>query len=191
MAAKNLRSWLRRAPVPARVRVLTSDGDIKAYVMPEDGGRRFKAAEEALLSLDPVKLEALDGKDNILRVTDWGDGSKRAVDDEGEELSLEDMTSHDKRVVLISRLLLEASNGAADRHERAYAQGFEKICWLVDVVSQRLQGVEAMLMKLMAREYKRAQEGGEDGDSATQAVTSLLAQVVTQQHPQANGKVKE
>ncbi len=63
----SLRTWLRKAPKPARIRVRTVDGEERLVELSADLRGRWKGAEEAVLAMSAVSVECLDEKGATLR----------------------------------------------------------------------------------------------------------------------------
>lgn len=61
-----LRSWLRRSPQPARLRVRVDDEE-RFINLTADSRNRWKAAEEAVLAMRANVVECIDGDGNVLR----------------------------------------------------------------------------------------------------------------------------
>lgn len=60
-----IHNWLKRRPVPVRVRVETISGEVKTVQAPPN--RRLRNWADTIESLEPLALEALDAQENILR----------------------------------------------------------------------------------------------------------------------------
>jgi hypothetical protein len=87
----NVRSWLRRLPQPAKVRL-----DRKQVVRVGEGKNKWRDVVDVILTQHPHILEALDGDGNIIRVTELeeqgddattADGDKRASPGPNTELA--------------------------------------------------------------------------------------------------------
>ncbi len=194
--AKKLASWLRRAKVPARVRVLDVEGNTKTYEMPPPSdGRRFARAAADLEALSPTRLEAIDEQGNVLRVTEW---EVAGAADAGELPTTND-PEYD-RVYAMTRLIHEAADRGAQRHAEAYGQAFDRVCHLADLVSQRLQATELQAQRALVELGKlRSQGGAPEGPNVDEMIKGMLvskvvgvdmAQVVRAADA-TNGKKKE
>lgn len=173
MAASPLRRWLRRQPHPARLRV---DGRDVAVAT---GAQCWLVTEESVLALNPSRIEAIDPNGVCLRaMTLDNDGS-----DEGE--GDDDVPTNGSDVVLLARLIGEAHDAGARRHAEAYAKSFDKLVELVNILANRLGGLETAWQKAMhqtanaqanAIATAAAAEAAASTDPAGQAIAAMLAQ---------------
>jgi hypothetical protein len=77
----DLRSWLRRAPKPARLRIKTSD-DEERIIELGAGRTKWHACEETVRTSGAVSVQALDRDDKILRACRLSEEDLEADDDE-------------------------------------------------------------------------------------------------------------
>jgi hypothetical protein len=130
-----LRSWLRRQPVPVALRL---DGKQKLLIG-ANSHTKWKDAQAALEEYAPRMIEALDDAGNVLRV--------RVVEQDDEPVDDSSAASaarmaNENRDIQLANVIMEAGDRGARRHGEAYALAFEKMYGLVEVLSQRLGGLE-------------------------------------------------
>ncbi len=78
----DLRSWLRRAPKPARLRIKTADGE-ERFIDLGEGRTKWHTLEETMRTAGATAVECLDAKGAILR-------AQRLTDEELEARDTED-----------------------------------------------------------------------------------------------------
>ena len=167
---KKLSSWLRRPPVPVKLRVTTYDDSVKTVLVPATGGRRFADTAENVQALDPVKIEALDEKDNVIRVTDVESDRPAVAEAEAEG---------DDQITKLARLISAAHDAGAERHANAYALAFEKMYGLVTILADRLTSVEKAWQTTLARQAAAATAASSpEEDKPGSAIENLLATVI-------------
>jgi len=132
-----LRSWLKREPQPERIRATTRGGDEKTIRIGESRSK-WRDAERALEGC--TRLEAINAANETLRV--W---------EEGEDVpkSVLAARANEGQLAELARLLNEAADGAAARHENAYKLAYDQQCLLVKVLSERLQALEGAWHRLL------------------------------------------
>jgi hypothetical protein len=130
-----LRNWLRRVPTPVALRL---DGKQKVLIG-SNPHTRWKDVQAVIEQAEPELIEALDPENNVLRVKvitredDTPDDSQAAA-----AARMRD----ENRDVQMANIILEAGDRGARRHGEAYALAFEKMYGLVELLSQRLGGLE-------------------------------------------------
>ncbi len=190
----NLKSWLRRHPQPYKLRT-----DLGKVLMVGDGRSKWADLEATLATLAPQSLEALDANDQVLRAT------RLEMEDEIEQST---KSSEDRKgqreatYVQIARLLNEAHDAGAKRVGEGYLNCFEKLYALVDILSQRLVGIErayqaqidqrasdALAMVEAAKSGGSGPLDGLIGQMVADAMTKQPAAAAAKTPP-ANGKAK-
>jgi hypothetical protein len=175
----NIKSWLKRAPVPATVRV-----DDTVVPVPE-GSRRWSELEQTIATLSPRKLVALDSDGNTLRAVDL-----EVAEEEAEE-EVATAGKGGSEMVQLARLLLEASDAGARRHAQAYETSFSHLVRLVEVMSERLTAVEVAWQQTLANQAEllaNTTPGGEE-ELAAQAISGMFSDAAKRAPAaKANGK---
>lgn len=168
-----LRRWLRRTPQPAKLRL---DG---TEISVPKGGNKWQVAADSVVALGGERLEALDATGAVLRVLALGD------DDDTSTVAPAPIASHHQQplsdVVLLARLLAEASDAGARRHAEAYSLAFTKMAGLVETFASRLSLLENAWQKAMTT-AARAQadailaqaQPDEAGDEAGAAIQAMM-----------------
>lgn len=182
MAASSLRRWLRRSPQPAKLR---ADGRDVALAT---GANIWARTEETIAAMNPARLEALDSNGMVLRVMTL-DGAEEEKEEEGAKKTTE------SELVLLARIISDAHDKGASRHEEAYRIAFGEFSRLVQILAARLSGLESAWQKAMQQTAQaqadaliaQSQDGG--GDPAGAAVIAMLAQA-TMGAGVANGSPK-
>jgi len=176
MAGKlSLKSWLKKSPVPAKLRIRTDDG-VRELAVETDGARRFANTEAAALAMNPNGMvEALDATGIVLRVIEV-----RAEEPEAESDGLVAQLMKDGEgspvmmpasvVMLFAKLLAEASDQGASRHAGAYEMAFSKQNELLQLVVARLVGVERQVVGMINKIQKA---GGVDEDNVMEQLLAL------------------
>lgn len=180
----DLRSWLRKAPKPARLRLHTADGE-ERFV--ELGDKRFKwiAVEETVRTAGAAKIEALDKDGSILRATRLSEEETDAEDDHDAR------GKYDERLLAKDRLAMAAMlDRYGARMSEAFAQGAkaasasqDKLVNLVEVLTEHLTLAITNLHNVsvnLANVVQAAAEGEGNSDKNGALLTGLLSRVLTQ-----------
>ena len=178
----NLKSWLRRKPEPACVRI-----DGKKTVMIGDGPARWREALQTFDALRPTLLEALNDAGAVLRVT-------RIEPDEDEDED-EDTGGTAPTMPLpvaapatasgtplseltqLAALIMEAGDRGALRHAEAYSLAFAKQTEILQIVADRMTATETAWQQTLANQAERQQsiiDSIPETDAAGSAIGSLL-----------------
>lgn len=139
----NLKSWLRRQPMPTKLRL-----DGKRLLVIGNGKTKWVECLRSIDQLQPTTLEALNEEEHVLRVTTL----KGAPEDDQDED--EKPSSKMTELATLARIITESNDRAAERHERAYALAFEKNYDLVQVLSDRMAGLETAWQTALAQRAK-------------------------------------
>ena len=188
MAASSLRRWLRRAPQPVKLRV---DGRDVAIAT---GANQWAVTEESVLALSPSRIEAIDANGVCLRAMQFD----RDEDDKDDKDDKDKGDAGKTELVLLARLLAEAHDAGARRHAEAYALAFAENTHLVQILAERLSGLESAWQKAMQETAKAqasavlAQAQQSDNDPAGAAIGAMLTTALARGAPpaQANGAKK-
>lgn len=177
----NVHSWLRRLPHPVAVLV---DG---RRVEVGQGKRKWADAEESILALNPLRVEAIDASGTILRAV---------------SLDRDDPTETDKKPVVESelqtfaKLLSAAYTQGANATKDAYAMAFVENTNLVSILAQRLGALEIAWQRAMTQtaslQAQLAEAASEGGDDAVLALLGpmMAGAKVAKANGAANGKAK-
>lgn len=152
----NLRNWLRRAPSPVKVQV-----DDRTVLVGE-GRSKWAELESTILTMQPKRLVLLDADGNILRTTEL-DGTDEVADPAD---ATKDTRSD---LVQLADLISKAHDSGAARHAAAYELAFTKQVELVQILAERLAGLEEAWMKLLGQHAElmgKLAEAAEGGDEA-------------------------
>lgn len=136
MTYTQLRSWLRRSPLPASVR---ADGQILA--IPETPSRWADLAA-TLEALGASRVECLGPDGQILRAVTLD--SPEAPDPAEIEAIREERAERDRvrEAIEIARVVADAADRAVTRHAETYAKVLERYEALVSLSVQRLAVLE-------------------------------------------------
>jgi hypothetical protein len=158
----NLKSWLRRSPPATKLRF---DGK-RVYVVGQ-GKTKWVDAENAIAAYAPTLLEALNEDENVLRVTQLEPGgASDAPTEDPKNVS---------RDVELARIILEATDRGAMRHAEAYTLAFAENTKLVQILAERLGGLETAWQQSLIDKANAANAGdGTPDDPAEAAVLSML-----------------
>ena len=148
----DLHHWLRRVPVPSKLRL-----DGKKILIIGSGKSRWRDAVEHVQTMRPALLEAMNDDDHVLRVTEKLAGTEEEETDEEAAKKFAGQT----QLAQLAGILMEVGDRAALRHGEAYSLAFEKNNQLVQMLVDRLTGAEAALeqMRGLVGELK---EGGDE-----------------------------
>jgi len=176
--------FLRKKPTPASVR--TDAGDKVAIGA---DGAWVKNAREAIEGLAWERLEALSADGSILR-------SLASDVEQEQEQDLGPLESTET-IVRLADLLERAADRAAARHESAYHMAFERYGQLVEVLANRLVGVEQAWSKAMVERARllgvlAEQEGKTSGndDMMSSLVSSMVSGAMSTPAKPAGGNGK-
>jgi len=132
-----LRSWLRRSPVPAQVR---ADG--RVLQIPETPYRWSELAS-SIEALGASRVECLAADGSVIRAASMEDPDERP-DPAEVAAAREDRAERDRvrEAVEIARVVAESSERATRQHAETYARVLERYEGLVSLVVQRLTSLE-------------------------------------------------
>ena len=188
----NLRSWLRRTPLPASMCV----ADLEVAV--PEGKTKWADLTQTIESMAKRgdKIEAYDEEGTLLRAFVWDEGEVRIA--VAPALAV---ANEDARMVEIARLLAEASDRGAERHAQAYQTAFATMENLVNLVSNRLVAMETAWQRAMVAtaEAQAAAVAAQQQDGSNSMMEVMLPMIMGKVLPggmappngTTNGKAKE
>ncbi len=185
-----LRSWLRRKPAPAKVRVRLEEGEERDIAIPGDSRNRWQTVETMVLNSGAVVVECLDAKGALMRSQRIEDTEEVRGDSERDALRKElesNARSRDdavektqKGMAIILDRYADRLNEAFDRGAEAAGQGQDKLVGLVDTLTQHLTLAIANLHTVAANfaSAVQAQGGNHEEQPQSQAMLAQLLGVV-------------
>ena len=152
----SLQSFLKKTPKPTALRVMTEEGE-KTIKVNLKAHRPWGEAEKTIDTLKASRVECLDGKGQVLRSIDL------EVPDEEPLPKKERLSAASSELVLLAKLLNEASDNGAKRHADAYKLGFDMLAALVrSVVDVQVKSMQ-LTNFLMRRVAKLSEDVGTGG----------------------------
>lgn len=170
----HLHSWLRRIPVPDKLRL-----DGKHLFKVGDGPKRWREALDYIESVSPSRIECLNADGDVTRTT--AIEVEKPADDES------DAKPAKGRDVELARIIMEAGDRGAARHAEAYAMSFGKMTELVQILADRMTGLENAWQDTLERradELNKAPQGDDD-DAAGAMVGNLIQLAAARQNQPA------
>ncbi len=180
MSDTQIRNWMQRSPQPDRLRTDTGE------VILLSGRRKWEEAMKAIGAMQPNSLEALNKEGAVIRVYNLDETSGTRIG-----------SSAESELVLLSRIISEAHDKGASRHEAAYKLAFESLLTVTKEMVARLTKLEQTYMHLMERHAKAMEDaamGNEGGDLDALASAFLLNRLSggggepPKPNPKPNGK---
>lgn len=148
----NLKSWLRRVPQPHSLRL-----DDKKVLRISEGKNKWRDILDAVALEQPVKVEALDTDGNVIRVTQLADPEDKQ-DEAGAAKPKSELAE-------LGALIAGAYKSGAEQHAAAFQLAFAENTKLVQVLAERLGGLEkAWQTTLEQRAAEYMQQGGGSGE---------------------------
>jgi hypothetical protein len=175
----NLTAWLRRTPQPKKLKT-----DKGQEIVVGEGRSKWRDAIEVIQELECESVTALDEDGKILRVAHLGDEDGEPAAAAPAPSSLEG----DDRDARLARIIVDACDRAAMRHEHAYSMAFDRLYGLVDVLSRRLVGAEKALDQATVDAFKKAQEAaGGNEEISLEGILKMLPMIqqITSKKPPA------
>lgn len=173
----NLRSWLRKAPAPHSLRVHGADGAPVELAIQHDDPRKWARVIESLDAMAPIKLEALDPKGKVLRVTLCNDPQG----DEPEE-SKGPPQGGSRLAELAFHLNAAADNGAKHVRE-ASKDAMAAMATITQLAVSSVKDATTAIDRL-TRRLERAEaalQQGQAGDGAPDVPSMLLQGMMMRQ----------
>jgi hypothetical protein len=170
-----LRTWLKREPPAASVRVHVGEDDEERIIKidPTDP-RRWARTEETIAALDASCVEALDLEGNVLRAQPLGE---EEAADPGASSAIALDPADEPPLVQLARLLNEASENSAQRHETAYKTAFDLLAEIVRLCINNMVAVSKTNERLNRR-LEQIEAAPGEGASDPQALPEMFVQGV-------------
>lgn len=180
--ATELRNWLTRQPQPVMLHCYDDEDELRK-VKVGLGRAKWRDAEAAISNA--ARVEALDADGNVMRVCELDSGEVTAT---GKGPSKGDKSPD---IVQLARLLHEAHDAGAARHEAAYRMGFDSLAALVNTLAERLAVMEMAWHKLLLAQQEAA--GFDPNAPLVQQVVAMAlgGQPPKVEPPKPNGKEKK
>ena len=160
----NLRSWLRKAPTPHSLRVVTAEG-LQDIAVDQTDARKWARAAETIEALAPTRLDALDAKGKLLR-------SVPIAPSDDDETPAKDAPTTSKLAELAKHLNAAADNSAKHVRE-ATKEGMDAMVRVVQIAVQSLEKVAGSMDRL-SRRLEAAQSAVNAGEADAEDVPSIL-----------------
>jgi len=156
-----LRTWLKQTACHSvRVRVGNEDHAVK---VDHDDQRRWARTEDTILSMGATKVHALAKDGSVIRAMDLEVVKER---EEEARASGKAPIGEENELAQLARVLNEAHDNAAKRHEGAYLQGFSMLVGLtqkaVDATLELSKANERLNRRLETLEVAAATGSTED-----------------------------
>jgi hypothetical protein len=176
----DLRSWLRRAPKPKKLRIKTGDGEERVIELGK-GRYLWNEVENTVRTAEAVSVECLDAEGTILRAT------RLSGDDDPEDFE----GSKDEGAKNLSKAMREQAamldaygrrmNEAFARGAAAASESQDKLVALVEVLTQHLtlaitnlHNISTNYAQVVAQQSSDG-EGGLDSTKLLQGVMAMVA----------------
>jgi hypothetical protein len=176
----DLRSWLRRAPKPKKLRIKTGDGEERVIELGK-GRYLWNEVENTVRTAEAVAVECLDAEGTILRAT-------RLIDDDGDSENFEG--GKDEGAKSLSKAMREQAamldaygrrmNEAFARGAAAASESQDKLVALVEVLTQHLTLAITNLHNIStnyAQVVAAQSDSGEGGLDSTKLLQGVMAMV--------------
>lgn len=168
-----LHTWLRRNPQPAKLRL---DGRLIIAVSP-DGKSRWADCIESIGAAGATKVEALNEAGETLRTTRVDVDESLDLEEAAAKRARDAEQDKQGQFVQIARLIQEANDAGAARHADAYSLAFDKMVGMVQILSDRMAGLESAwqgTLESRAVELQNATPEAEEVDPAGAAIGTLI-----------------
>ena len=166
----DIKHWLRKQPVATSVRCVCADGQVRMVRIDGKSKRRFVDAEDVIVEMRAISIEALDAKGNSIRMTEL----EGAADVGNVPVAANEKQSD---LAHFASLLAQAYKDGAKATESPTKMAFDTLGHLIQLVLKRLDDVEARHVKQLnvaARALESA--GGGGGDDAENPLMAMLGQ---------------
>jgi hypothetical protein len=180
-----IRTWCRKTPQPAKLRLITADDEVTDVRLTADARNRWKTAEETILNTPGVvSVQAIDADGNILRtlplaeLVEDEDGAVGGValadpDERDENRFAKQRTKDAAAMALMLDRYGHRLNEAFERGADAAAVSQENLVRLVETLSVHLSNAITNLHKVAVMYANQVQ-----GDEPEDKNGALVAQVV-------------
>jgi hypothetical protein len=170
--------------------------DGKKQVMISDNPKvRWREALNTIEALRPSMVELLDNEARVLRVTNISAADYKRNGLDGEEDEEDERTVQldpNDRDVKLAQLILEATDRGAVRHAEAYTFAFGKVTEFMQVLADRLTGLEGAWQDTLTQlaEAKGNAGGSDDGADMVGNVVKLAVEKQIENAMVKNGHTK-
>ncbi len=172
MEARQLRGWLLCQPRPASLRIEAGDGQI--HTMEIALPVRWVEIAHSVCSLQPVKVEALDAKKNLLRAV----RPDEIENDDRPPLNTSlEQDPENARLITFAKLLAEAYKDSREFTAVAFdklGELFQAVVRKADSQEKTISALDRMVQKLMLEKVAAGVGGDGDGDGGPLTLDSLL-----------------
>lgn len=172
MKTKSLRAWLRREPVPDKIKVRMEDGEEKDIHIPGDIRNRWKTVEASINASNAVAVECFDKKGTLLRAQEL---EHDAEEDENEtpESKLEARRLKDWTGML--QAVMAEQNTSFKNGVAAAAQSQDSLVNLVDTMAQHFAAALTNIHNIVANMAIMQQQHAEQSAKQTQLIAQLTS----------------
>jgi len=186
MDAKELRGWLLVQPRPTSLRIEAGDGQL--HKMEVQHGVRWIEMANSIWSLQPVKVEALDEKGNLLRAV-------RPDDIESTErvpanASLQ-QDPENARLITFAQLLADAYKDSREFTAMAFdklGELFQAVVAKANTQEKTISALDRMVQKLMLEKVADG-AGGESADGTLTLDSLVQGMLQGRLQAEAEGRV--
>jgi hypothetical protein len=170
----DLRSWMRRAPKPKKLRIKNPDGEWRVIEL--SGGRYlWNEVEQTVKTAEAVAIECLDADGNVLR-------AKKLVDDDGESFEGDGKDEGAKSLSKAMREQAAMLDAYGRRLNEAFARGAEaastsqdKLVSLVENLTEHLTIALTNVHTLSTNYANALASAPEEGSNGAQTLLGLVA----------------
>jgi hypothetical protein len=186
MGDSNLRRWVSRTPSPYKLRF---DQDPGKCLRIGSAANRWSEAEKSILAMNPMMLEALDAKGEVLRVM-------QLREEEPAEHKPQTEPWPNAPEAQMAQVITASNDRAASRHEAIFKMSFDALKEMYQAClselresQRRCAQLEAALQKELSRQ-EVALPVSEDENLLNTLVAALAPRLLghVEQTTQANGK---
>lgn len=148
--AAAIRTWLMRAPRPAALQVVGTEG--KEYDVKLKQGEPWSAVAISVAALNPERIEALSTEGNLLRACVVSD--LVAKDEKSEQLkqsaflAMSATDPETQRLIVFAELLQRTADKAIDCVAATYGTAFDRLAALAESAERRADTQAASAMEL-------------------------------------------
>jgi len=160
----NLRSWLRKAPTPHSLRVVTAEG-LQDIAVDQSDARKWARAAETIEALAPTRLDALDAKGKLLRSVPLA-----PVDDDETPAKEAAPTS---KLAELAKHLNNAADNSAKHVRESTKEAMDAMVRVCGVAVSSLEKVAGSMDRL-SRRLEAAQAAVNAGEAESEDVPSIL-----------------
>jgi hypothetical protein len=166
----SLRSWLRRNPQPAEIRVINEDDEEKVIKLSSDARNRWKGAEEAIYSARARSVQCLDADGAILRAMPITTDAEGNEVDDSEVLAKryeKELKGERRELGLVLDRYGDRLNEAFERGAAAANVSQDNLVQLVQILTQNLSMAITNIHNLSLQYGQLLQQNDGDGGSSS------------------------